>query len=337
MNYFNKVKYKTVIYYFITMTHITINFDNEKFLIPISELELYPNSVIYGYYDSMKITDIKFEEKYYESFKIIHQLMMGKIKYMDLPPDVLQVADKFGLINENITKLESQLNHEKNIIFDKLNDVLTNKHHFCIVNKYEYMRYHDVLSNNKKIVPFQLVIGNNNPFSIGNFDGVHEKISDNICNLKYLPPIKSIIENRNHFIKLINIYDGIPICQLVSLNNKPHNYIMKKINTDNIKNNKICVNNARYSMLNIDTLCPFWISKVNIYQIFCTDYNEKIKDSYDLLRVYPPESNNYFTFESNYVELINNIIKIIYLNEKEICSEYFSKINNSTVYGFIHM
>jgi hypothetical protein len=340
---------------------IRIGFKNNNniYEIPIDIMRLYPNSIIWGYYDSTKQTNIIIDDIDPYIFEMIYDVLMNKTRQYDLPNNIKIIAHNLGLISDDIHKIELMLERDKQHKMYTIENIMRNEDSYCMIDKQAYEEYCNIFRSYEYIVPFQLVLskrlipsgpalgpvgyhgdigptGATGPIGATGPTGVPGLI---VSNTPYFLPIATDeLDNQQNIyknnIKMINIWNGLPI-QLTEIKigeiSKTHILNMKKID-----NGVISVNEARDSAMRILAPCyglPEHINSKSIVQ-----YNESVA------RYLMSGEHGFFkardilekeVINSNYAILIDQVIKIINNNAENIVTTC-TNLNQNTCYGFIN-
>jgi hypothetical protein len=164
--------------------HIVIGFDNDnrQYYIPISIIQKYPLSTIYGYMESCGIHNvIVMHDMNYDEFGKLYDVIMGYTKQFDASADVISMLEHHGLLNDSVNIMQKNLKIKMTDELNEMTDFLNNQNVFfeCKTEQ-DYFSYKEIFQYQKNIIPVQL-----------------------ICHSDATTGIKDIIG--------INIHDGIPL------------------------------------------------------------------------------------------------------------------------------
>lgn len=231
----------------------------------------------------------------------------------------------------------------------QIENFISHKTELMIVDVRNYYQYIDLFASDKNIIPFQLVIDHKTEYTV---NSIHKNLDvailtddENsitspyrlstygnqilqIMDLDVVPPISNI--------KVISIYDGLPIYST----KKNHNKIISSIiNISHIKDDTINMDLIRKAM--IDYYHP--IDNRNILKK-CISYNENLANIYFHCRnggyneyTITCESNNLIKLNPNYIDIFDQVINIIHLNANNIIDTCNINYYNGTCYGFVHI
>src|SRR5436190_24042722 len=133
---------------------IRIGFKNNNniYEIPIDIMRLYPNSIIWGYYDSTKQTNIIIDDIDPYIFEMIYDVLMNKTRQYDLPNNIKIIAHNLGLISDDIHKIELMLERDKQHKMYTIENIMRNEDSYCMIDKQAYEEYCNIFRSYEYIV-----------------------------------------------------------------------------------------------------------------------------------------------------------------------------------------
>uniref|UniRef100_A0A6C0CBT5 Uncharacterized protein n=1 Tax=viral metagenome TaxID=1070528 RepID=A0A6C0CBT5_9ZZZZ len=143
------------------MNYITIKFPNNNKTIKFDKLYLskYPHSVITCHCEIFPELDDMELDTAYDDFKIIYNVVIGKLKQWQVSEYILQLASKYGLVDDELCGIKNLLNDKINNTCLQINNFLNSRNVLfvpdCIA---EYLEYKKIFAAKKNIIPFQVVL-----------------------------------------------------------------------------------------------------------------------------------------------------------------------------------
>lgn len=138
-------------------------------------LSEYPYSLITGYTEVFPESNTMTLDVDYDDFETIYQVVRGKKDLWSLPKNLFELAHKMGLSNDTMCEIDDILLDTYHRRRETVEKFLATPGDMLMSNTIdEYLKMEQIFTRNANIVPFQVV-------------------------------------TRDDFIKVINIYDGIPI------------------------------------------------------------------------------------------------------------------------------
>jgi hypothetical protein len=137
---------------------ITIGFDQDTgtYELPKSIVSKYPDSILSLYETSGSNEPIIITDMTYEQFGIIYDVITGKKKQWMVDPYILNLMDKYGLVNDILLALHLNINKKINEEFMKMENFLNNGKMLLPDNMQQYEEYKKLFENNKNIMSIQM-------------------------------------------------------------------------------------------------------------------------------------------------------------------------------------
>ena len=187
-----------------------IGFKNDlrTFTIPIDIIKSYPNSLIYGYYDSI---DFDLTEKIildsitYESFKLVYDVITGTVNQFDASPDTMAILDYYGFVDDMLLSAQKYLDMKKNQKLCRINNFIKGIDKlFVPKNLKDYLHFKEIFRPQSNIIPIQFICCHTTLMGINIYSGIpiyyigynnskkspylkdHDGILENETNINYL-------------------------------------------------------------------------------------------------------------------------------------------------------
>lgn len=171
------------------MNNIVISFekDNKKHVVNKVLFKAYPNSVISSYFESFPESNEITLDSTYADFDVILDVIKGKVKQWNVPEHIFQTAYQFGLVNDNMCKINIIIEKKRTATLLQIDTFLKSPDTIFIPDLIsDYKEYKNIFAGQSSIIPIQIVpdyivnIYDGIPISVswGNWQEVHNTLEE---------------------------------------------------------------------------------------------------------------------------------------------------------------
>lgn len=141
------------------MSKVIISFekDDQKHVVDKALFKAYPNSVISSYFESFPESKEITLDSTYADFDVILDMIIGKIKQWDAPEHIFQIANRFGLVNDNLCKIDAILEKKRTDTLSRVDAFLKSPDSMFIPDLIsDYKEYKKIFAGQPNIIPIQI-------------------------------------------------------------------------------------------------------------------------------------------------------------------------------------